>query len=539
MIVRATCTPDRYKISPYQWVPGMTKRRWNRRQLMMGGAAGLALAGTRVVRLATSQEDDIRRGGVPNVALPQLPAEIGQSPASGWETAWVRSLIYDRPLRMNRAGEIVAGVCIAYTPYEDERQLELTVRRGVMFSNGVPLAARDIAASIERAIGEETGEDAWRWSEVERVETIDDERVLLRLREPDVTLTATLASQRVPVTPDGTGLDEGAYPGPPAGSGPFVPSQQDGGVRRFRRNGRHWVVGQPRFDGLNVLAIEQEIERTTQLVTGLVDVVPDVPALDIPLLDDDPRISLYGEVSRRQCALVMRLEREPLHDDRVRRLLASAIDRDSLVQAATADTAEPSNWLFPPEHWAGPVDTEIDPPASADELREEFAALGFRPGWSLRLICPDVDPPLANASILLQEQLAQVGIAVTVDLLDPTAMRSAIAVGEFDLMMDYLPSWIDPHEVAHPWLHSTGSRNVSGFRSMRVDRLLALARTNQDEEGRGNLYREIQRILAYEVPLIPLFATPWFDGVRSRIEGYDYEMPVSGRGVASAWFGAP
>ena len=106
-------------------------------------------------------------------------------------------------------------------------------------------------------------------------------------------------------------------------------------------------------------------------------------------------------------------------------------------------------------------------------------------------------------------------------------------------MMTFLPIWKDPHELAQPWLHSEGERNASGFESRRVDQLLTLARMVDDELRRGALYREIQRIVSDQQPLIPLFATPWFDGVRTRIEGYETHAPPSARGVAAAWFGAP
>jgi peptide/nickel transport system substrate-binding protein len=158
------------------------------------------------------------------------------------------------------------------------------------------------------------------------------------------------------------------------------------------------------------------------------------------------------------------------------------------------------------------------------------------PGWSLRLICPADPPLLANTAILLQEQLGAAGVALGIDLLDRDAFVAARDAGEFDLMMALLPAWIDPHEIMQPWLHSAGARNAGSFASARVDGLLDRARSQPDETVRGSLYGDIQRIVADQVPLAPLFAVPWVDAVRSRVLGYTAHQQPSARGVASAWF---
>jgi peptide/nickel transport system substrate-binding protein len=343
----------------------------------------------------------------------------------------------------------------------------------------------------------------------------------------------------VPVTPGGATVAGVALPDLPPGTGPFTPGRLDGDTASFRPNRAWWVIGQPRFDGCSDTGVADVIERTTRLVTGFVDITPDVPALDIPLLRDDPGVTLSGGVSRRLCATVLNLAREPLNDVRVRRLVAGVIDRNALVDGATAGTGVPAATFFPATHWAGSAAPTPAAPASPGETRAALAALGLLPGWSLRLVCPAEQPTLANTAVLLQEQLGAAGIALDIDLLDAGAFATARDAGEFDLMMTLLPTWIDPHEIAYPWLHSAGIRNVGGFASLRVDRLLDRARSQPDEEVRGSLYGDIQRIVTDQVPLAPLFATPWVDAVRSRVRGYTEHPQPSARGVASAWFAAP
>ncbi|HYH12338.1 MAG TPA: ABC transporter substrate-binding protein, partial [Thermomicrobiales bacterium] len=358
----------------------MPERRLTRRHLIMTAAAASLAAG----RVVSAQVGEPRRGGVPRVALPRIPDRIDLVAGDAWEPAWVQSLVYDTPLRITAAGDVVAGAGIAYNPDPNGRFIDIPVRSGMAFSHSEHVTARDLAASIERSIEATPSGDAWRWSSVERVEVTGDDEVRIHVSVPDSTLPATLASPLVPVMPAGTSHQPLAFEELPVGTGPFVPSRTDDGTLVFRSNRLYWEIGRPRFDGCTVTAVEQEIERTSRLVTGLVDIVPSVPPLDIPLLQDDPGILLSGDVSRRQCAVVVRLDQEPLNVAEVRRLVASVIDREALVEGATVGTAIASAGLFPPDHWAGSPDLGIAPPESAEEVREQLAMLGLLPGWPVR-----------------------------------------------------------------------------------------------------------------------------------------------------------
>jgi peptide/nickel transport system substrate-binding protein len=511
----------------------MAQSRIHRRQLITGAAAlALASPARRVLAQATAP----RRGGVPLIALPAIVEDLLGTQGHDWPLAWLRSLVYEAPLRPSLSGEIVAGAAVAYLRADDWTHVDLATRTGVGFSDSAVLRAEDIAASIERAIEYGRPDEAWRWTGVQKIDVPRAGRVRLVLDGPDATLAASLASSLVAVAPEGTSSGSAAFGDLPPGTGPFVPARVEGDTLHFRSNRLYRVVGQPRFDGCSVVAVGQEIERTSRLVTGLIDIVPDVQSLDIPLLQENPRVALVGDMSRRQCAVVPQVGQGPLDDVRVRRLVASVIDRRGLVEGATAGTAVPSDSLFPPQHWAGSGSDAVARPSSATRVRSALADLGLLPGWPLRLICPEAAPALANAAILLQEQMAEAGIAVSIDLLAEAEMLTSVADGAFDLMMTFLPLWTDPHEIAYPWLHSEGARNVGGYTSRRVDWLLTLARSAETRAARGALYREIDRIVAQEVPLIPLFATPWYDGVRTRIAGYRQQVPPSALGVASAWF---
>ena len=285
------------------------------------------------------------------------------------------------------------------------------------------------------------------------------------------------------------------------------------------------------------MAPSAAISRSTDLVAGDVDLLIDAPLLDIPTLRENPRITLVGGPTNRLCLLQVNLARPRLTDRRMRNLISTAIDRDDLVRAATAGEAVPANVLIPAGHWAAlAVDSAVLAP---EDVRARLGELGEAPGMELRLIASSRDASLANACVLLQEQFAWAGIALALDLLDEDELDIAMAEGDWDLQMTYMPWWRDPHELIRPLVVSEGAMNASGYASDQVDYLAGLACRARAQEERGYLYRAIQEIVAREAPVIPLFFPNHYDAMSERLDSYPFFHPESAAAMARVTMRGP
>jgi peptide/nickel transport system substrate-binding protein len=214
----------------------------------------------------------------------------------------------------------------------------------------------------------------------------------------------------------------------------------------------------------------------------------------------------------------------------MRALISSAINREDLVRAATAGEAMPASSLIPQGHWAA-LEGEMVV-AAPDDVRGQLQALGEPPGMELRLIASSRDASLANACVLLQEQFAWAGIALSLDLLDDAELDASLDGGDWDLQMTYMPWWRDPHELIRPLVVSDGVMNASGYASNRVDYLAGLACRARDHAERGYLYHAIQEIIARDVPVIPLFFPNHYDATNERLESYPFFPPESAAAMA-------
>jgi peptide/nickel transport system substrate-binding protein len=248
------------------------------------------------------------------------------------------------------------------------------------------------------------------------------------------------------------------------------------------------------------------------------------------MLRDDPTVYLAGGPSNRVCLLQVNLEATALQDARVRRLISRAIDRERLVQVATAGQATPTGLLFPADSWAGGEVEDVDA-LSGESIREELRLLGIPTDLRLRLLTNNADATLANTAVVLQEQLASCGIALSVDLLEDADLEEAIRLRDYDIVAAYTEPWRDPHELVRPLLGTDGLRNFSGYADERVEVLIRGGILREDRAFRRERYTLIERAVQEDVPVIVLFHPYSFDAVSAQVTGYSTLPPVTARGL--------
>ena len=504
------------------------------RRGMLSGAVGIAGAAG-LARIAGGRESTPHPAtpyGVPVVSLARMPGfDPMRDPAI--ETGWLSTLIHETPLRIDSTGSIRSGVVIDWNISADGLQVDLRVRPDVLFADGTLLTAGDVAASLERcrALSSEGAAVATgHWGRVAGIDEIEGGTVRLSLIQPDVAILALLASARTPVVPQ-RWVDRAWGDTPerlPPGSGPFAVSGIEDGRIMLDRHPAYHQVGRPYLAGVLVTTSSETVPRATELVTGAVDVVVDAPLLDIPTLRDDPNLTLVGGPANRLCLLSVNLQADALRDRHLRSLVSGAIDRVALLDAAVAAEGEPALGVFPEGSW---IQDGIELDAvrrSPDDVRAELAADGHVSGLALRLIADGRDASIANAGILLQEQLAHAGIAVRLDLVDAGDMMRVAREEPWDLLALYSDFWRDPDELLRPLLHTKGHANLGRYTSERVSSLIDLASTTRNPRQRAQLYRVVQQIVGAEVPIIPLFFPAYYDAMTNRIGPYDAYPPVTG-----------
>jgi peptide/nickel transport system substrate-binding protein len=121
----------------------------------------------------------------------------------------------------------------------------------------------------------------------------------------------------------------------------------------------------------------------------------------------------------------------------------------------------------------------------------------------------------------LTRQWAQVGIrAVPQTAGVAGVVRDFLAPRDYDAIVyewQRLPTDPDPYPQWHSTQSFGAGQNFTGYSNEQADLIMEEARQTTDPERRGTLYRELQHILAEDVPALPLYHPVYSYGIDERV----------------------
>ncbi|SER36827.1 peptide/nickel transport system substrate-binding protein [Streptomyces sp. yr375] len=260
------------------------------------------------------------------------------------------------------------------------------------------------------------------------------------------------------------------------------------------------------------------------------------PATLAALSTSDPnqRVTVADSAETRNLYLNTR-SGSPLHDTDVRKAMAWLIDREQLASTVYDGTVEPLYALVPTGitgHSTSFFDNYPDQSLKkARKLLEEAGVstpVTFTYGYGLG------SGAAADEAKEIKRQLEAGGLfKVDVKGYEWTDFQKRWATGKLDA---YAVGWVadypDPDTFAAP-LVGTGSTMNTGFSDKDVDKYIAQSRQFADRSRVDDDFRDLQRIIADEVPVIPLWQRKEYVVTSADVGGGQYL--ADGNGVFRLW----
>jgi len=204
--------------------------------------------------------------------------------------------------------------------------------------------------------------------------------------------------------------------------------------------------------------------------------------------------------------------RDPiLKDVRVRQALAYAIDRRPMLEYLWRGFAQPASSTLPPQSWAYSADVptyDYDP----ERARHLLDSAGYRVQGGVRFhltMKTSTDENTRLMVAVLQQQLRRVEIQLDVRTYEFGTFFADVSRGAFQF---YSLRWIGGNEdpdifeyAFHSSKFTPNGANRSFYSNPRVDSIIDQARSELDQGKRKELYAELQRILAEDLPSINLW----------------------------------
>ena len=197
----------------------------------------------------------------------------------------------------------------------------------------------------------------------------------------------------------------------------------------------------------------------------------------------------------------------PLDNPKVRRALALAIDRKSIVENITQAGQAPATGFTPPsEGGYQPPDLMSFNPAAARALLAEAGYPDGRdfPGFTLLINPSEAHRAIAEA---LQDMWRKhLGItSIEIGNREWTTFQSEVIDMKYDVARaGWIADYLDPATFLDMW-RKGDSNNNTGWSQPDYDRLLREAAVQPTVEGRFAKLREAEAILLSDLPVLPVY----------------------------------
>jgi peptide/nickel transport system substrate-binding protein len=328
--------------------------------------------------------------------------------------------------------------------------------------------------------------------QIDAVELTGDRQIRVVLKSPDVEYLTNLTVGIVPR--DNPDREKRAI-----GTGPFIiesytPQQSLVMVK----NPYYWKEGIPYLDKVTYVFVADSDALLLALQGGSVDAGSVTGSL-LEQLNPDA-FTFAPDPSNSVQLLALNNAVRPLDDPRVRQALNYAVDRQEIIDAAFYGHGEPSGSALIPG-LSRYYEASLKNPYPQDLARAKslLESAGYEQGFSLEITVPSNYTMHVDTAQVIVNQLAKIGVAATIKLVDWPTWLSDVYQGrryEATIISVDAPT-ISPRGFLARY-HSTNRSNFVNFKSPAYDRVYDAALTELDEAKRIGLYKEAQRILSEE-----------------------------------------
>jgi ABC-type transport system substrate-binding protein len=425
----------------------------------------------------------------------------------GASSASIQGNIYDGLIGYAPDGTLRPELAKSWENPDDNTWI-FHLHSGVKFHDGSDFNAEDVIYSLERIMDPETAatRGGLLRAQIVSMEALDELTVKITLAGPNATFLSVLAAADCYMVDKEWGESGHNFKSEANGTGPFMLAEYEPGVQYVLvRNPNYWKEGLPYLDKLVLVPIQDDNTRINSLKNGDIDMAEVVPWQDTISLKKPP----YKIYSGYETFNFVRINtsRAPLDNPKVRQALNYIIDREEICQVAFGGEAKPiSAGLILEDHWAFSDELKGYWKKDHELAKKLLAEAGYSDPSQLKLTLESSNLPihLDNAQ-LIQNQLSNFGIDVTLKVLEVPTLLEKRTSGDYGLLMDgtSLP-WPDPDAYAQ-FFHSTEGTifaKAVGFCNEELDRLLELGRTVLNQEERKDIYYQAEQVLLEEAPWI-------------------------------------
>lgn len=372
----------------------------------------------------------------------------------------------------------------------------LTLRPGLAFTDGTPFDAAAVDYNWTRLSDPSLGSTAIRQAaQITDTEVVDPTTLKVTLREPNPHFPQGMLSTSMNWIASPTALAQGpaAFDEAPAGAGPFELTRwtrQD--AIELERNPDYWDTPKPYLDAITIRSVTDTNQRVNAIVAGNTDLSAESNWSSVVKAQSAGARTVTVSAGGGQY-LGMNFRRAPFDDERARRAVVLATDREALNAVVFHGDAQVPETLFPED---SPFYADVPLPQqnreAAQALFDELASEGKPVEFTFTTYTGVDNKATAEA---LQSQLDTYdNVEVHVEIVDFAAGSARAASHDFDMMVSSAITQ-DPDYALWTAFHSKSSGNFMGVADPQLDEALDTGRRAEALDERAQAYEFVQQRL--------------------------------------------
>ena len=444
------------------------------------------------------------------------------------------------PLRYSKNLELEPWAAESWTVSPDGRRLEFTLRKGILWEDGVELTADDVVFTVQTAadpkVASPYAEDFLR---IKSIRALDRYRFEAVYDEYYARAEASFASAILPRhILEGQEVRGHAFSRRPVGAGPYRLKAWEPGSRLTLEASPTYFMGRPHIDQIIYRVIPDSGTMFMEMRAGRLDMMGLSPEqylrqTNTPEWNENCR--KYRYLASAYVYLGFNMEHPFFKDKRVRWAVSRAISREELVKGALLGQGVPAFGPYKPgtafyHPTLRPVEQDL---AESARLLKE-AGFEDRDGdgildrdgkpFAFTILTNQGNAERILAAIIIQSHLKKLGIDVQVRTVEWAAfIREFVNKGLFDAVILGWTISPDPdlYQVWHSSQAVPGGLNFTHFKDKSLDDLLDRGRRTADRQERFSIYCRVQEILAAEQPYAFLYVGYALPVVHRRFQGIE------------------
>ncbi len=421
-------------------------------------------------------------------------------------------VIFKQDEPQNTLKSIVPDLATSWEWNEEGTELTMPLRHGVKWHDGKPFTAADVKCTWDLLTGKASDKlrlnprKSW-YANLAEVTTKGDDEVTFRLKRPQPSFLALLASGMSPVYPCHVPPREMRLK--PIGTGPFKFGEfKPNEVIWVTKNPDYWKPDRPYLDAIEYTIVPSISTRILGFIVGKFDTVYGV---SIPLLND-----VKGQAPQANCqvipanvprTLLVNRAVPPFDNAELRRAMALSLDRKAFIDILTLGRGDIGGamlpapegvWGMPPEVLRTLPGYDPDIAKNRAEARKIMEKLGYGPNNRIAIKLSVRNIPLArDPAVILIDQLKEVYIDGELDAVDTTNWYPKIMRKDFTVGLVVSENGLDdPDQNFYENYVCGAERNYGGYCNPELDALVERQSMQADPDKRRQLVWQIEKKLA-------------------------------------------